>query len=114
MALLARRTRDIRPDLTHSGRVFIWRHETAGPLQWRRFPVRPAFLQPEHKLDVVFDHAVRLIGLTEHGPGAADFGRGVRDLVPKDRREALESEAPTLSEDIGVQRDYFMRAEATS
>src|SRR5205823_14830470 len=62
------------------------------------------------KFDIVLNDSIRLIRLTQKTGAVLDFIDSVRDLVPNDWREIVESDCPTMFLDRRVERNDCMPA----
>ncbi len=95
-----------RPDLTEEPFEALLRHEAEDSGGQVRLAVAASLALHQDELNVVLDDGVGLIGLAQEAAGSPiDLVRGVRDLVPDDRRQVVESQTPATFLDRRVQRD---------
>src|SRR5262249_44267452 len=99
--LLRGRTRQ-RPDLSEPlVEPFLIDHAEP-PLPLRRLAVTTWLALHEDELDVVLDDRVRLIRFAEELRPVIDLKLSVRDLVPEDRIQVVESDFPAADGDVRV------------
>src|SRR5580704_7708602 len=115
MPVTSRSSSNVSPDRTEPSLHLFPRQHRERFLKRRRSPVLPAFSKEQNVLDIVLDDSSGLVGLPIEAR-AVPFGfhGTVRDLVPKNRLEAIEAELPGADLDIGVERYQIVAPAAFS